>query len=693
MGFAQEMRDALSAFTTVSDNFRKDRAEDRQGKYYDALIQNQKASQDLNERKFGESKRQFDVNKALAIRNANETSAQHAFDRQYKTTQQGIDAKYKDGLINYYNALAKKGENGGLPDFTGAGNAGAANIGAGPAATPFPAPLPNAPAPQQQQPQAVPVAQGTVEEEDANGGLVGRNMRFAQGGAVPDEPMNIQSPIQQEQVQQAQAPQAIPAQPVPTPRPNPQRQAAIAPQQEAIPVTSQSNPTPKAEPTAEAKADKTSGGFDAAKALESWGVTRDVAGMKEVPQNPVTLGLDYLVHSSKPTVGVPDGSTPPTSLAQTMASGEGAADEPTIQKLHEIVDPHNELTPAAKRIATLDAVTKYYLGQGDVRKAAQAAASLIETGRLESQKFGALAVVAIQHGNLDAATKYLSKAYDTVPDGNTLKAKVVDGVAHMTTSDPYGNETDLGPVDAQHLIKLSLGVANGSEYMNRMIQIASGNIGAANQQQPKADAAASKPMKVSDLSTLGEQADKASSDWGTAHPNDDTALQGKQVERLRAATYHILQQNPGLDRSEALGAANAILTPPGKDGVPFIIDRDKKTGQNTLKFDNGRNIVMSDDELRPLMVLRGKLAKEAEDEAAKNKGKKGWAEAGKRTADAAGRIAKDAGRAVGAMGEAFGNAAKRGYDALPSNPQFTSDMRNLRDDLGNKGQPGVDNPL
>ena len=339
----------------------------------------------------------------------------------------------------------------------------------------------------------------------------------------------------------------------------------------------------------------------------------------------------------------------PTTLglmgARAYARGAGAAPLADMNQIYKKIDPNNQMSDSARNMAALSSVWQYKLKQGDLQGAQRAAAMMLQHYRLASQRYAAISAAAAEHGDVDTAAKAAMKAYANIPDGKDLKiTKTPDNQLQYSYVDQNGNQIAGGIVTPQQLAAQAMGVATKG-FDQFLIQ-------AAGERLPKGavGGAGTKPMKPGDLDKVQNDAYNAVDQMASG---SNGAIGQNQVPTLKAASYHILQQNPTLDPSEAAGAANMLLTAPAdkKGNTPFKITRDDDTGTNQIMFQNGRKITMSDDELRPLMVMRGRIAKQAA--AAKSSGKS-YGAIGSEIAGAAGRLGKRVG----------GAALKAGLDPL-----------------------------
>lgn len=241
--------------------------------------------------------------------------------------------------------------------------------------------------------------------------------RYAEGGLVTREEL---PPIEPQQAVPVAAVPVAPAAPA---------QAAPA---VAIPVTPQGNAPPAAPP----------------------GNYNDPEMQEKVP-DPVQGGLEYMREAfglqqqaapAAPQQAIP-GAAPAAPApadpqlmqrATAMIRGEGAATNEEVRAAAQRVDPEGTMPLAKRNAALLEAATGIYYARGMIKEGNEASASLLQNFRRNMQMYGGMAVAAAESGNMEQAAKLLTRAYDYVPDGNTMEAKGTGAGLSVTTLGPDG---------------------------------------------------------------------------------------------------------------------------------------------------------------------------------------------------------------------------------------------------------------
>lgn len=351
-------------------------------------------------------------------------------------------------------------------------------------------------------------------------------------------------------------------------------------------------PTAAPEPTGTAT--KASTGFDQAKVLHSWGIDPET--------NPIHLGLTAISDGerAKSTGAVPAGGAP-----TPIGHGIEPATREDTRMIDHIVDPQHELAKSSLHIARLDAITKFYLNHGDVQKAQKIAGSLIVSAGLDAQMYGDAALKAIQSGHTEAAVDMIKHAYDQVPDGHELNARVMpDGRVHAVDRDTAsGEEKDLGTFGPQQVLQLAKGIANGSEYWNRMVQFGSGLRGVGQQQQ-KPQKPQYGPTKIADREKEDEAITKAATPAGGEKlPPDQTAPQGHDVA-INGIARQLLHYNEMMG-PEARQLAIGLSDP----NLPKGTIQPQQDGSAIVQH-NGNPVKIPPNALGQIMTLQGMRSKE-----------------------------------------------------------------------------------
>lgn len=154
-----------------------------------------------------------------------------------------------------------------------------------------------------------------------------------------------------------------------------------------------------------------------------------------------------------------------------FAQGEGSVSPAEYNDVMKTVDPKGELPESARRVAALNAVYRYYLDRGDVDKANKAAASLVQTARLEAAKYGTVALQALKSGDQQGAIKAIQAGYDATPDGKDLQVDAATGTFKQVDS-KSGQATGEGKITPEALIAAAEGLQNGSMYWEQVMAAA-----------------------------------------------------------------------------------------------------------------------------------------------------------------------------------------------------------------------------
>ena len=133
------------------------------------------------------------------------------------------------------------------------------------------------------------------------------------------------------------------------------------------------------------------------------------------------------------------------------------------------IDPDNKLGPAVREIAGIKAIYDFYLRQGNVQKAEQAAAAMVMRASEHSMRYGAAAEQAIRGGQFKQGAELLRQSYDNVPDGRSAEAEVDDsGRGMLVLKDTQGNVISRNPFGPQQMLMAATGMKNGSLFWQEL---------------------------------------------------------------------------------------------------------------------------------------------------------------------------------------------------------------------------------
>ena len=267
---------------------------------------------------------------------------------------------------------------------------------------------------------------GWVPANAKNTGYTGGTSGYADGGAVDDDT--------DEAVSTAPAPVAAPAPAAPAPAP--------------------AQPTPTGDARTRAGAP---GSTDV-------GAGPAPAPDQKPPPPPPNLVADALhdglVHLTKmfgldKTGAVQDPDA--EARVQAFNNGAGAADGEAMHAVHRAVDPNHQMTQQELATASVAAVKSYYDAKGQPEAGAKAIGEIMQHQKAISAHFSATAAQAFQQGDVANGLKFLSAAYDQVPDGQHIDAQIQqDGtVAYRLTDSHSGRVIHQGTANAQQLAKLA----------------------------------------------------------------------------------------------------------------------------------------------------------------------------------------------------------------------------------------------
>lgn len=406
----------------------------------------------------------------------------------------------------------------------------------------------------------------------------------------------------------------------------------------------------------------------------------------------IASGLKYGVNEIGRGGAIGDGRT---ARLRAYASGRGAMPVADMAAIKKAVDPEEKMGESERNLAALAAVYQFKMNKGDQVGAQRAAFMMLQHYRLASQRYAAIAHAAAEQGDIDGAAKAAMRAYANVPDGKDLKiARKGDKLEYSFVDEKTGQTITQGIATPQQLASAAMGVASGG--FDQFLLQAAGQRTAGTTRQ---SASTGKAPTVSDRKNVREGVDAAIDEFVDAQTEKGAKIDQANIKALKNSSFHIASENPNLTPSEAFDAARTFITAtneqkPGDN--PFEIEKGENGNVITFK-DTGRSIMLSDAELRPLMVLRGKYLKELNTEQDKEQEKKkgkSWGEIGSNAGKAISNLGKEMGGAIGTMADAWVGGPARAAIPVLDNATWNARQAIKRglERVGNQGQ-GAEPPL
>ena len=188
------------------------------------------------------------------------------------------------------------------------------------------------------------------------------------------------------------------------------------------------------------------------------------------------FGMDGRGDGAVPT---PESGAARQDGIKRFATHEGAATPEEIQQIDDTIDPKRELSEGDRQMTRLAKITQFYLERGRKREAEAAAAGLMQYGAKRFGQLGSLAQAAYskyqQTGDrqhLEAATQFLGKAYQLIPDGGnmtiTTNPETGEFEAVQTTAD---GEEVVHKVTADEIPGLIQQTMSGSAYWQQIFRL------------------------------------------------------------------------------------------------------------------------------------------------------------------------------------------------------------------------------
>lgn len=178
------------------------------------------------------------------------------------------------------------------------------------------------------------------------------------------------------------------------------------------------------------------------------------SGMKYIQR---TLGLDG--------AALPQASPRTTEAARALAHNVGAPRPEEVEELVRTVDPEGKLPRDQQIMAGWSKYYEHFSKKGDLEKAARGASAALMYSKQVSQRAGALALAALDKGDVEGAANAMKAAYDYIPDGVAIRVKSAGpGGVEYETVDLKGSKPVFGKATPEEMRQIASGMMDGSEW-------------------------------------------------------------------------------------------------------------------------------------------------------------------------------------------------------------------------------------
>lgn len=203
---------------------------------------------------------------------------------------------------------------------------------------------------------------------------------------------------------------------------------------------------------------------------------------------------------------------------QAFHSNEQAMPPEHLQEIIKAVDPDSS-KPDHNALA-MQKLYGFFASKGDMKTAAQAAGSVLGAARQRSMDYGQDAIDALQKRDVHGATQALVAAYNEIPDGREVTAKVNDqGVGTATVQDAVsGKPVQEMPLNPQMLQMAAKKFVSGDEFYTHLSQFAASK---PKQARPALMAAVGGPVTPASPPSLIDDADISADDDDEYDDTDD----------------------------------------------------------------------------------------------------------------------------------------------------------------------------
>jgi hypothetical protein len=265
-------------------------------------------------------------------------------------------------------------------------------------------------------------------------------------------------------------------------------------------------------------------------------------GLDEIQRMVQGQGADQMQNpATAQAPGPAVGADPRQAVAGNAFGSNTMAPTPEVmQQAYQTVDPEGKLSTDELQLKTLQDLHDFWVSQGRTDKAATAAASVLLYGKKVAATSGAMALSAVQDGNVLRAAQWLSKGYAHIPNGESVRFEQnPDDPGKITywKIGPDGKETQpRTEVGADEIGAMAKQMASGSGWLQETIVAAHGGRGGSartpEQIQAQRDAEHERARKEKDTDYERTRADRQK-DTEASREYARTEYERRREERLK----------------------------------------------------------------------------------------------------------------------------------------------------------------
>ena len=309
--------------------------------------------------------------------------------------------------------------------------------------------------------------------------------------------------------------------------------------------------------------------------------------------------------------GVPADDENSQRMQLAYLSGDGAEDPEIMAAAQGIIKEQagkENLTPAELNLYTLAATYELYLAEGEPEKAQKVAGAIMQSYRMKSAQWAAVAKAASSKGDIDNTTTAIAKAYSFIPDGYDVS---------------FTKDEDTGKIwvkrkDIESGKVVSSELKHPREIFALAMEVDPGVFDEALMTAAGQREAAKEPINASDIEHIQGAAAGAVEEVFAGVMPEGAEVPPELSSRLMSATSGIIQAN--LSKGQYVPPADAaraaweitVVDPQAPDTMQFgVVEAD---GGVVANFVDGTQVFIPKAQFQQLMVMRQENAAQAQKE-------------------------------------------------------------------------------
>lgn len=226
-----------------------------------------------------------------------------------------------------------------------------------------------------------------------------------------------------------------------------------------------------------------------APAAPQTGTPEEPAAPEEPPVSPeasrvvserAAQAVDAAARSISAETQTPQGAVGPGSEASgtDIIRNVGGLSQEEYSAAYQAIDREGRIPAHMQGTAMMAEGYQYYIDRGQPERAVVFARQIMISLKEASQTFGAMALEAIEQGDIESACRFFNDACNRFPSGHEIRVDQDPRTGVLTyVVNNNGEEIERGNMDVGQFFEYTTGIANGSAFLQQVVQFGANHSG------------------------------------------------------------------------------------------------------------------------------------------------------------------------------------------------------------------------